>query len=192
MSYLRDNKIWEEEDDTNYDIIKISKVDDKIIRRLINNLMLNSSDISENFFISFESLLKLGKKIEPFLDLYIKEKPEIHNFKVEIFNFILDFAKNNTLKYILVPQLYHPDFITRARTVMKLEQASDLSYINFILPLLNDPDDSVRWSVIRFLNTYKALLKNPLIYKEIKCYIEKELNPVIREKIKELFKNIWK
>ncbi len=192
MRYLRDNKIWEEEDDINCDIIKISKVDDKIIRRLINNLMLNSSDLSENFFISFESLLKLGKKIEPVLDRYIKDTPEIHNLKVEIFNFILDFAKDNILKYILVPQLYHPDFITRARTVMKLEQVGDLSYINFILPLLNDPDDSVRWSVIRFLNTYKHLLKNPLVYKEIKYYIEKELNPVIREKIKELLKNIWK
>ncbi|MFW9989829.1 MAG: HEAT repeat domain-containing protein [Candidatus Odinarchaeota archaeon] len=192
MSYLRNNKLWEEEDDTNYDIIKVSKVDDKIIRRLLNNLMLKSSDLSENFFISFESLLKLGKKIEPVLDLYIKETTEIHNLKIEVFNFILDFAKNSTLKYILVPQLYHPDFITRAKTVMKLENIGDLSYINFILLLLNDPDDSVRWSVIRFLNTYKHLLKNPLVYKEIKYYIEKELNPVIREKIKELLKNVWK
>ena len=188
MSYLRDNKIWEEEDNRNWDVIEISKVDDKIIKRLIDNLKLETTDLSENFFISFESLLKLGKKIEPVLDSFIKETTEIHNCKVDIFNFILDFVKNNTLKYNLVPQLYHPDFITRARTVLKLEQAGDISYLNFILPLLNDPDDSVRWSVIRFLNTHEQLLKNPLVYKEIKCYIVKESNSVIQEKMKELFK----
>ncbi|MFX1419370.1 MAG: hypothetical protein ACFE9N_10660, partial [Promethearchaeota archaeon] len=109
--------IWEEEDNINWDIIEISKVDDKIIQILINNLELHKSDLSENFFISFESLLKLGKKIEPVLDSFIKETTEIHNFKIDIFNFILDFVKNNTLKYVLVPQLYHPDFITRARTI---------------------------------------------------------------------------
>ena len=188
MNYLRDNKIWEEEDDINWDVIEISKVDDKIIQILINNLQLDTSDLSENFFISFESLLKLGKKIEPVLDLFIKETTEIHNFKVDIFNFILDFIKNNTLKYVLVPQLYHPDFITRARTILKLEQAGDIKYLNFILPLLNDPDDSVRWAVIRFLDTHTHLIKNPLVYKEIKCHIERESNPVIKEKIKELFK----
>ncbi|MFX1502984.1 MAG: HEAT repeat domain-containing protein [Promethearchaeota archaeon] len=182
----------EEEDEINCDIIKISKVDDKIIRRLMDNLKLSSSTLSENFFIAFESLLKLGNKIQPFIDSYIKETLKIHNLKVEIFNFILEFAKNNTIEYILVPQLYHPDFITRARTVMRLEQAGDISYINFILPLLNDPDDSVRWSVIRFFNTHKHVLKNPLVFNEIKAYIQKELNPVIREKMKELFKSIWK
>jgi len=188
VSYLRDNKSWEEEDEINWDVIKISKVDDKIIKKLIDNLKLDTSDLSENFFISFESLLKLGKKIEPVLNSFIKETHEIHNCKVDTFNFIIDFVKNNTLKYILVPQLYHPDFITRARTVLKIAEAGDLSYLNFILPLLNDPDDSVRWSVIRFLNMHEHLLKNPLVYKEIKCYVGKELNPVIRDKMKELFK----
>ncbi len=188
MSYLRDNKTWEEEDDINWDVIKISKVDDKIIMRLIDNLRLETSDLSDNFFISFESLLKLGKKIEPVLNLFIEETNEIHNSKVDTFNFILDFVKNNTLKFVLVPQLYHPDFITRARTILKLAHSGDLSYLNFILPLLNDPDDSVRWAVIRFLNMHKQLLKNPLVYRELKCYIGKELNSVIKKKMKDLFK----
>jgi len=188
VSYLRDNKIWEEEDNINWDIVEISKVDDKIIQRLINNLKLDTADISQSFFISFESLLKLGKKIEPVLESYIKVTTEIHYFKVDIFNFILDFVKHNTLKYVLVPQLYHPDFITRARTILKLELAADVDYLNFILPLLNDPDDSVRWAVIRFLNTHKHLLKNPLVYKELKSHVDTELNPVIKEKIIELFK----
>ena len=89
MSYLRDNKIWEEDDNINWDIIEISKVDDKIIKRLIENLELDTSELSENFFISFESLLKLGKKIESVLDLFIKETTKIHNCKVDTFNFIL-------------------------------------------------------------------------------------------------------
>jgi hypothetical protein len=188
VSYLRDNKIWDEEDNINYDIIKISKVDDKIIKRLIKNLKLNTSDLSENFFISFESLLKLGKKIEPVLDSFIRETTEIHNFKVDIFNFILDFVKNNTLKYVLVPQLYHPDFVTRARTILRIEEASDFNYLRFILPLLNDPDDSVRWAVVRFLNKHIQLIKNPIVHRELKNHLEKEMNPVIKEKVKELFK----
>ncbi|MFX0105530.1 MAG: HEAT repeat domain-containing protein [Candidatus Hodarchaeota archaeon] len=188
MSYLRDNKIWEEEDNINWDVIEISKVDDKIIKTLINNLKLDTSDLSESFFISFESLLKLGKKIKPALDSFINENTEIHNFKVDIFNFILDFIKNNTIKYVLVPQLYHPDFITRARTILKLQQTGDIKYLNFILLLLNDPDDSVRWAVIRFLEAHVRLTKNPLVYKEIKYHIERESNPVIREKIKELLR----
>ena len=190
MSYLRDNKSWEEEDNINWDVVEISKVDDKIIQRLINNLKLHSSDLSQNFFISFESLLKLGKKIEPVLDSFIKETTEIHHFKVDIFNFIMDFVKNNTLKHALVPHLYHPDFVTRARTLLKLELVGDINYLNFILPLLNDPDDSVRWAVIRFLNTNTHHLKNPLVYQELKSHIEIELNPIIKAKIVELLKKV--
>jgi len=140
--------------------------------------------------ISFESLLKLGKKIIPVLEKHIIEKDEIHNFKVDIFNFMLDFAQDKTLEYVLVPQLFHPDFVTRARTILKLEQAGDLKYIKYILCLLNDPDDSVRWAVIRFLDTHLQLIRNPLVSKEIKSYMEQESNPVIRDKMKELFKKI--
>ncbi|MFW9970409.1 MAG: HEAT repeat domain-containing protein [Candidatus Odinarchaeota archaeon] len=188
MSYLRDNKVWEEEDNINYDIIEISKVDDKIIRRLIKNLRLHTSDLSDNFFISFESLLKLGKKIEPVLDSFMNEIREIHYFKVDIFNFIFEFVKNNTIKYVLVPQLYHPDFVVRARTILKLELTGDMNYLKFLLPLLSDPDDAVRWALIRFLNKHIHLLRNPLVYKELKSYAQKELNPVIKEKMIELFK----
>ena len=73
MSYLRDNKVWEDEEDLNWDLIEISQVDDKIIRSLINNLKLDKSDLSDNFFIAFESLLKIGKKAEDSLETYVKE-----------------------------------------------------------------------------------------------------------------------
>ncbi len=188
MSYLGDNKFLEKEEKINCDVIEISKVDDTIIQRLVNNLKLETPYLSESFFISFESLLKLGKKVTPILKKYIREKDEIHNFKVDIFNFMLDFAGEKTLEHVLVPQLFHPDFITRARTILKLEQMGDLTYIKYIFCLLNDPDDSVRWAVIRFLDTHSQLIRNPLVSKDLKSYIEKESNQVIRDKMKELFK----
>ena len=188
MSYLRDNKVWEEEEDLNWDVIEISKVDDKIICYLLDNLNLDKQDLSENFFIAFESLLKIGKKAWTVLHSYIKETTEIHTFKIDIFNFMLDFINNNKVEYLLVPQLYSPDFITRARTIFKIEQAQDRKYLKFILPLLNDPDDSVRWAVLRFLDN-NQLVKNPLVCNELKCFIENESNPVIKEKCKEIFKN---
>ncbi|MFX0082650.1 MAG: HEAT repeat domain-containing protein [Candidatus Hodarchaeota archaeon] len=187
MSYLGDNKIWEEEEDLNWDIIEISKVDDKIIRYLLDNLKLDKSELSDNFFISFESLLKIGKKAQNIINSYIKETNEIHNFKIDIFNFMLDFIKSNKIEDLLVPYLYDPDFITRARTIFKIEQVGDKKYLKYILPLLNDPDDSVRWAVLRFLDTFN-MVKNPLVCKEIKCFIEKESNYVIKEKAKEVFK----
>ena len=91
------------------------------------------------------------------------------------------------MEYLLVPNLYHPDFITRARTVFKIEQARDKKYLKFVLPLLHDPDDSVRWAVVRVLDAFNVV-KDPLVCKELKCFIEMESNPVIKEKLKEIFK----
>ena len=189
MSYLRDNKVWEEEENLKWDVIEISKVDDKIIRSLLEKMKLDTYDLSDNFFIAFESLLKIGKRAEEVIDSFIKETNEIHNLKIDIFNFLLNCIKNNTMEYILVPQLYHPDFITRARTIFKIQQAGDKTYLNFLIPLLNDPDDSVRWAVIRFLNTLN-MIRNPLVYKELKDFIELESNPIIKKKLKEIFKKL--
>ncbi|MFX1457205.1 MAG: HEAT repeat domain-containing protein [Promethearchaeota archaeon] len=189
MSYLRDNNVWEEEENSKWNVIEISKVDDKIIRTLIDEMELDSSALTDNFFIAFESLLKIGKRAENVIDSYINETKEIHNFKVDVFNYLFNFIKNNTIEYLLVPQLYHPDFITRARTIFKIEQAGDKNYLNYILPLLHDPDDSVRWAAIRYLNNFK-MLKNPLVYKELKKFIEVESNPIIKDKLKEIFKSL--
>ncbi|MFX1324625.1 MAG: HEAT repeat domain-containing protein [Promethearchaeota archaeon] len=189
MSYLRDNKVWDEEENLNWDVIEISKVDDKIIRALVDSMKLDTNIISDNFFIAFESLMKIGKKAEGVLDSYINENSQIHNFKVDLFNFMLNFIKNNLIEYHLVPQLYHSDFVTRARTIFKLEQAGDQKYLKFILPLLNDPDDSVRWAVVRFLDSFN-LIKNPLVYTELKNNYELESNPVIKERLREVLKKL--
>lgn len=187
MSFLRNNNIWDESENINWDVIEISKVDDKIIKRLINNLKLDTPDLSDYFFISFESLLKIGKRAKSVIESYINETNEIHNFKLDIFNFMFSFIKNEIVEDILVPYLYHPDFNIRARTILKIEKVGDLKYLKFILPLLNDPDDSVRWAATKFLDTHK-LIKNPLVYRELKRFFEKESNPVIKQKLKDILK----
>ena len=158
MNYLRDNKSWNEieEENLNWETIKISKVNDKIIEMLLNNLKL---DLSDDFFISFESLLKLGEKIESQIISILSEMDEIRDFKKHLFKFILDFIQNKKNNYYLVPQLFNPDFIVRARTIMKIESLNETQkYFKFILPLLSDPDDSVRYSALK---TIKSLLSDP-------------------------------
>lgn len=179
MNYLGDNKPIKEHD--NWKVIEVSKVNDKIIRKLLNYLKY---DISENFFISFESLLKLGNKIPKLtIKKLIDEMNKSHEFKKELFQFILNFTKDGLVEYHLLPELYNPDFIIRARAVMKIADNNDTKYIKFLLPLLEDPDDSVRWSVIRYLIKHN---NNPIIYSELREHMDKELNPIIYDSLKKM------
>ena len=114
----------------------------------------------------------------------INELDQTHNFKKELFQFILSFIKDGTVEYHLLPQIYSPDFIVRARAVMKIKENNDVRYLKFLLPLLDDPDDSVRWSVIKFLSLH---IDNPIIHNELKKHLNKELNPIISENLKEIF-----
>jgi len=167
---------------TNWDVVEVSKVSDKIIRKLLNYLKY---DISDKFFISFESLLKLGNKVpETTIKNIISELDQAHNFKKELFQFILNFTKDDTVEYHLLPQIYSPDFIVRARAVMKIKENNDVRYLKFLLPLLDDPDDSVRWSAIKFLSQH---IDNPIIHYELKKHLNKELNHIISENLKEVF-----
>lgn len=166
----------------NWDVVELSKVNDKIIRKLLDYLKY---DISDKFFISFESLLKLGNKVpEATIKNIISELEQAHNFKKELFQFILNFIKDDTVEYHLLPQIYSPDFIVRARAVMKIKENNDVRYLKFLLPLLDDPDDSVRWSAIKFLSQH---IDNPIIHYELKKHLNKELNPIISENLKEVF-----
>ena len=169
-------------DNPNWDVIEVSKVDDKIIMKLLNYLKY---DVSDKFFISFESLLKLGNRVpEATIKNIVSELDQSHDFKKELFQFILNFMNNEAVEYHLLPQIYSPDFIVRARAIMKIKENDDIRYIKFLLPLLDDPDDSVRWSVIKFLSKH---IKNPIIYSELKYHLNKELNPIIFESLKEIF-----
>ena len=182
MNYLGDNKNLKEYD--NWDIIEVSKVNDKIIKKLLNYLKY---DISENFFISFESLLKLGNKLPQLtVKKFINEVDKVHEFKRELFQFILNFTDDGLIEYHLLPQLYNPDFIIRAKAVMKITENNDIKYVKFLLPLLDDPDDSVRWSVIKFLATQ---IENSTIRSELQDHLEKELNPVIYDNLKQVLQS---
>ena len=169
-------------DNPNWDVIEVSKVNDKIIMKLINYLKY---DVSEKFFISFESLLKLGNRVpEATIKNIVKELDQSHDFKKELFQFILNFINNEAVEYHLLPQIYSPDFIVRARAIMKIAENDDVRYMKFLLPLLDDPDDSVRWSVIKFLSKH---IKNPIIFSELKNHLIKELNPIMYDNLKKFF-----
>jgi len=181
VNYLGDNNNYD--DDGYWDIIEVSKVDDKIIKSLLNHL---KDKISENFFISFESLLKIARKIpELEVNKIINELDESDLFKQEIFKFILRYIKEEVIEYHLLPQLYSPDFIMRAKIIMKIKEYDDKKYIRFLIPLLNDPDDSVRWSVIDYLSMHKD---DKIIYKNLKNHMNYELNPIILENLICLFR----
>ena len=89
----------------------------------------------------------------------------------------------------MVLQLYNPDFIARARAIMQIEDTEDLNYLKHVLPLVEDPDDSVRWAAINYLIN-KAQLNDPIVYKKLSIQMEKESNSVIQKKLTDvLLKN---
>ncbi|TFG01995.1 MAG: HEAT repeat domain-containing protein [Promethearchaeota archaeon] len=165
-----------------WDYVEISQIDDKIIKILINNLKL---DMSENFYLSFESLLKLGKKAETQIDVAFKEMDEYHQFKKEIFKLLLKSIREKKHEYPMIVQLYNPDFLIRAKAVMEIGKKGDDKYLNFLIPMILDPDDSVRWAVINLL--VDKYLDNAIIRKMLKNQITKESNPVIRKKLEKTF-----
>ena len=176
MSYLGDNIDLE---NYKWRLIEISKVDDEVIKKLVSNL---NSGLSDEFFISFESLLKIGKRAEPNIKAVLTDLEEKFAKRKEIFNLVLSCIRNKEVKNPLIHHLYHPDFEVRARAIGKIEERKDLFYIPYILPLLEDPDDSVRWALIKLLVNLKQV-KNPAINEKLKQHLERESNPIIREKI---------
>lgn len=168
-----------EEDDWHY--VKISAIDEKIIKKLIDNLKL---DVSEDFFLSFNSLLKLGKRAESEIQSTISEMDEFHKFKKEIFKYLLNYVRYSSSEYPLVAKLYNPDFLIRVQGIKEIDK-KDLSYLKFLLPMIRDPDDSVRAAIINLL--IKKHLKDPKVLKLLKRQINKESNPVIKEKLRKIF-----
>ena len=182
MNYLEDNSNLEEKD---WHFIEVSKVDDEIISKLIQNLNLEMSD---DFFISFESLLKIGKRAKSKIMAEMNDIEESFKSKKEIFNILLSCIKDKMMSDSLIHQLYHPDFLVRARAIFKIEERGDLRYLKYLLPLMDDPDDSVRWALIKLLVNLN-LLKNPYINSKLEQHLRRESNPIIQEKIAMFLKN---
>jgi HEAT repeat protein len=181
---MRNDGNLTEEDNANWGVIEVSKITNKIIESLIDNL---KSELSEDFFISFDSLIKIGKKAEPMVKDVLEDNREKLDFRKDLFKFFLNFFQNDEVENHLVFQLYNPDFIARARAIMQIEEAGDLSYLKYVLPLVEDPDDSVRWAAINFLINMEKL-DDPIVYKQLTIQMEKESNSVIRNKLFDVIK----
>ena len=179
MNFIRNNGNLTEEDNANWGVIEISKITSRIIDKLIDNL---KSGLSDDFFISFESLIKIGKKAEPLLKEILKNRTEKLGFQKDLFNFALNLIQNDEVENPLVLQLYNPDFIARARAIMQIEDAREFKYLKYVIPLIGDPDDSVRWAAINFFIN-NAQLDDPIVYKKLSIQMEKESNSVIQKKL---------
>lgn len=171
-----------EEDDWHY--VKISTIDEKIIKKLIDNLKL---DVSDDFFLSFNSLLKLGKRAESEIQSTISEMDEYHKFKKEIFRYLLKHIRYIGSDYPLVTKLYDPDFLIRVQAIKEIDK-KDLNYLKFLLPMIKDPDDSVRAAVINLL--IDRHLEDLKVVKHLKRQINRESNPVIKEKLRNIIEKI--
>ena len=109
---------------------------------------------------------------------------EFHKFKKEIFKYLLNYVRYSSSEYPLVAKLYNPDFLIRVQGIKEIDK-KDLSYLKFLLPMIRDPDDSVRAAIINLL--IKKHLKDPKVLKLLKRQINKESNPVIKEKLRKIF-----
>jgi uncharacterized protein YdiU (UPF0061 family) len=168
----------EDFDDTNWHLIQLSDVNDKIIFELLKNI---NSDLSEEFYISFESLMKISKEKTHLIRSAVDKIKETEDLRKIILDYIIQ-SENGSDKDSTLLRLYNPDFITRARTVMELAESQSKEYSKFILPLINDQDDSVRWAVLQFIMKNNLHNEEPIKKKLIeRKKIEK--NTVIKERL---------
>lgn len=168
--------------DSNWQLVNISNIDDKIINRLLNRLSLG---ISDDFFLSFESLIKIGEKAKEPMVSFMKTN-NLDPFVEEILFFLLKLAKEEEIQKPLFFRLFNPDFIMRARTIMEINEKGLEEYFKYVIPLISDPDDSCRWAVVQLLISHDLIQKNPLVKEELKDHLQLEKNKVIKDKIKEL------
>lgn len=180
LNYLPKNRNDEEVGVSNWDFIEISHVDDKIIKKLLDKLVLG---ISEDFFISFESIIKIGKKAKSEILGFIRRN-KLDSFIRELLFLIIQYIDEGNIDTPLIFRLYHPDFVIRAKTIMEIMEMEENSYFKFIMPLIEDPDDSVRYAVLKFLISQNSK-NNPLVFSSLKAHLKKELNPIIKTKIEE-------
>ena len=172
-------------EDENWKFIAVNKINDKIIRDLVQNLQKN---ISDDFYISIESLIKLGKKAESELKATLDKLEETFVFKKNILNALLNNIEDKDIERNKLLQLYHTDFTIRANTILQIEQTKSLNYLPYLLPLIEDPDDSVRWALINSL-VRLSLIKVPEVLSKLKIRLERESNQVIKRKLSSIISN---
>ena len=168
--------------DSNWQLINISNVDDKIIKRLLSKLNFG---ISDDFFLSFESLVKIGEKARKEIVSFMKSN-DLDPFINEILTFLLKLISEEDVQKPLLIRLFNPDFIMRAKTIMEIDERGKEEYFKYVIPLIDDPDDSVRWAVIQLLISHNLIQKNPIVEEHLREHMRSEKNKVIKEKIREL------
>ena len=132
-------------------------------------------------------MVKIGKKAEPMVKAVINNRTEGLGFQIDLFKFALNIMQSNEVEDSLVLQLYNPDFIARARAIMQIEDAKELNYLKYVLPLVEDPDDSVRWAAINFLIN-RENLNDPIVYEKLISQMDRESNTIIQKKLKDVLK----
>ena len=98
---------------------------------------------------------------------------------------ILGFYEKGSFEEPFILQLYHPDFIIRVKAIMLVEESGELKDIELISPLINDPDDSVRWAVIKLFDS-NNLIADPNIRKKLQDRLKIEPNLIIQKKLREI------
>lgn len=181
VNYLPNNRSHTELDNPNWDVMEISKIDDEIIKKILDKLC---SGISDDFFLCFESLIKIGDKAKSVIISFIQYN-EVKPFIKDVLYLILNIIEKRQIDHALLLKLYHPDFVIRARTIMEIENSGKANYLKFMIPLIEDPDDSVRWALIKFLVSLK-LINNPMVKDKLEDHLRDEKNPIIVKKIKEI------
>ena len=103
-------------------------------------------------------------------------------FKKELFKLILNYIKTNKIENPYLFDLYHPDFVIRANALRDIERNDALKYLHLIIPIIDDPDDSVRWAVLNLLISLNQI-NNPIINKKLKNRANIESNQIIKKKL---------
>lgn len=163
----------------NWDMVKLSEVTLENIKALAHNLTL---EVSENYYISFNSLEKVGLKAQKALKSTLKSLKK-NDWRKMIINYLVNSPKDSIITSPLVSHLYHPDFIKRAQAIIiATELSGSIDYFDYILPLLDDPDDSVRWAVLNFIES-KKIYKSTLVQEKLRGRSKLEKNEIVLSKI---------
>ena len=169
-------------EDENWKLIAVNQINDKIIKDLVKNL---HKEVSDDFYISIESLLKLGEKAKSELKASLNELEETFLFKKNILNVLLNTIEDKEIERAFLLQLYHTDFTIRANSILHIEATKNLKYLPYLLPLIEDPDDSVRWTLINSLSNLNQI-QSPKVLSRLKTRLNKEPNQVIKKRLESI------
>lgn len=171
-------------EEENWQLIELSKINDKIIQSLLYKL---KTKLSEDVFISLESLFKIGQRAISLVKKFLIQHSESKVYHIALIRLLLQYLQEKPVNPRLF-KLYHPDFVIRAKAIMEISKKDILDNLALMLPILNDPDDSVRYAMIKTLLNYELMSHNKII-PHLKKHYKRESNSVIKRKIRRFLEN---